>query len=237
MSRACLMNLPSRKPADADIVLLGNSHAQMYWPVWASILIDRGQTGLLVPVASCLPTVRANISRKCNDVARQNLTDIANLPRVRTVILGLTWWHEADDIVDPSGRKVDNRDNGALIEALDDLVDQLHRSGKEVVLIGPIARPGWDVPSIISRQLAFGHRGDRPTFFLKSEFMRRFEASIQHFESRGDIRFVRADQVQCRGDRCDYLLDGRSLFADSNHIAAAELWRFRTLFEASLPPP
>ena len=44
MSRACPMNLPSRNPADADVILLGNSHAQMYAPVWTSILAERGQT-------------------------------------------------------------------------------------------------------------------------------------------------------------------------------------------------
>jgi peptidoglycan/LPS O-acetylase OafA/YrhL len=234
MSRACLMNLPSRNPADADIVLLGNSHAQMYAPVWASILIDRGLTGLLIPVNSCLPTVQANYTRYCNDVARRNLTGLANLPRARTVIVGLTW-HQTDNLIDPSGLKVDNRDNAALVAALDDLIDQIHRIGKKVILIGPIAEPGWDVPSIISRQLAFGHPCDRPIFLLKSEFTQRFEASFRHFEARGDISFVRVDRVQCSEDRCFYLLDGRSLFADGNHIAAAELWRFRTLFEASLP--
>ncbi|TIQ82358.1 MAG: acyltransferase, partial [Mesorhizobium sp.] len=31
-SRACVLNLPTRNPADAKIVLLGNSHAQMYAP-------------------------------------------------------------------------------------------------------------------------------------------------------------------------------------------------------------
>jgi hypothetical protein len=234
-SRACVMNLPSRKPADADVILLGNSHAQMYEPVWASILASRGQTGLLVPVNGCLPTVQANVNRECIEIAAKNLAEIAALARARIVIVGLNWLHSADDLVDPSGRTVDNGDDRALANALDDLIDRLHRAGKQVVLIGPIAEPGWDIASILSRELAFGHPLNRPTFLATSDFERRFGPLIRHFEARSDIDFARPDRVQCPADRCYYVLDGHTLFSDSNHIATAELPRFSTVFGAALP--
>jgi peptidoglycan/LPS O-acetylase OafA/YrhL len=234
-SRACVLNLPSRKPTDADVVLLGNSHAQMYAPVWISILTDRGQTGFLVPVNGCLPTVQANITRECIDIAQANLKAIAALSRAHTVIIGLNWRHGKDDLVDPSGRTADNSDNRSFVMALDDLIDRLHSAGKQVVLIGPIAEPGWAVASTLSRQLAFGHQPDRPTFLPTSEFERRFGSAIRHFEARTDIGFARPDSVQCPANRCYYILDGRSLFADTTHFAAAELPRFRTIFMAALP--
>jgi peptidoglycan/LPS O-acetylase OafA/YrhL len=234
-SRACTMNLPSRKPADADVVLLGNSHAQMYAPVWMSILAARGETGLLVPVNGCLPTVQANISRECSEIAKANLSEISRLGRARIVIIGLTWAHEDGALVDPSGRALDNGDDRALIDALIDLFDRLHGAGKQVVLIGPLAEPGWNIASMLSRDLAFGHRLDRPTSVPTSEFMRRYGTAIRYFEARSDIFFARPDKVQCSADRCDYVIDGRSLFSDSNHIASAELPRYRKVFEAALP--
>jgi hypothetical protein len=234
-SRACLMNLPSHNPADADVVLLGNSHAQMYAPLWMSILADRGQTGLLVPVNGCLPTVQVNISKECIDIARENLKDISNLARAKVVIIGLNWSHTRDALVNPDGRTADNDDNRSLVNALDDLIDRLLHAGKQVVLIGPIAEPGWDIASTLSRQLAFRHQPDRPTFIPASEFEQHFGSSILHFEARNDMAFARPDRVQCPDDRCYYILDGRSLFSDSNHIAVAELQRFRTVFEAALP--
>lgn len=236
MSRACPMNLPSRNPTDADVVLLGNSHAQMYAPVWTSILAESGKTGLLVPANACLPTVKANINRECIDVAGRNLEEITNLVRAQTVILGLSWWHDADGLVDSSDRTVDNRDNRVLVDALDNLVDHLHRAGKQVVLIGPIAEPGWDIASTISRQIAFGQPAERPIFLPASDFTQRFGSAIRHFEARDDIGFARPDRVQCRAERCDYLIDGRSLFADGSHIAAAELQRYHSLFATILPP-
>jgi hypothetical protein len=234
-SRACVMNLPSRNPADADAILLGNSHAQMYAPLWTSILAAHGQAGLLVPVNGCLPTVQVNISRECMEVARANLAGISTLARARTVIIGLTWQQPPHELIDAVGRTADDTDNRALISALDDLIEDLHRAGKQVVLIGPIAEPGWNVASILSRQLAFGHRVDRPISVPAADFQRNFGPAIQHFDARGDIGFARPDKVQCPDDRCYYLLDGRSLFSDSNHIASAELHRFRAVFESALP--
>jgi hypothetical protein len=233
-SRACGMNLPTRNPEDADVVLLGNSHAQMYAPLWESILAGRGLTGLLVPLNACLPTVKVNISRGCQAAARQNLDAVSHLHRADTVIIGLTWGPEASALVDASGHVVNNYENAALVAGLDDLLDQLKRAGKRVVLIGPIAEPGWDVASVLSRELAFGHPVDHALFMPVSDFTRRFESAIEHFQARVDIGFARPDKVQCNAERCNYLIDGRSLFSDGSHIAAGELYRFRTMFQDAL---
>ena len=104
--------------------------------------------------------MKANINRECINVAQRNLIEVKKLAQAKTIIIGLTWWHKS--LVDYNNRTVDNSDNGILIEALDDLIEQLHRSDKRVVLIGPIAEPGWDIASTMSRQLAFGHPVDRP---------------------------------------------------------------------------
>jgi peptidoglycan/LPS O-acetylase OafA/YrhL len=234
-SRACVMNLASRNPADADVVLLGNSHAQMYAPIWTSILEQRGLNGLLVPANGCLPTVGVNISTDCLATARANLAQILGLSRAKTVIIGLTWDHGRDGLVDASGTSASNPNDQALVSALDGLMDTLIRGGKSIVLIGPIAEPGWDVASIMSRDLAFGRPVERPTFMAKASFMARFGSVIAHFQARRDIRFARPDRVQCPDDRCYYVIDGRSLFSDSNHLARDELQRFRAIFEDGLP--
>jgi peptidoglycan/LPS O-acetylase OafA/YrhL len=234
-SRACALNLASRRPTEAEVVLLGNSHAQMYAPVWASILAQRDEPGLLVPLNGCLPTPEVNISAACAHSAAANLQELSKFARARTVIIGLNWWHGPDDLLDSNGRTVDNRDDRSFVHALDDLIDRLHGMGKQIVLIGPIAEPGWSVASVLSRQIAFGHKADRPLFLPASEFEQRFGTLIRHFEARSDISFARADEVQCVDGRCYYVLDGRSLFSDGNHIATAELPRFRAIFDSALP--
>jgi hypothetical protein len=235
MSHACQMNLPSRDPADAQVVLLGNSHAQMFEPAWEAILAARGQTGLLVAVTSCLPTVSANITLQCQQAAALNLTAVIALQRAKTVIVGLTWDHPR--LVDGAGRPLADADGAALTAAVDDLIDRLHQANKDVVLIGPIAEPGYEVASVVSRQLAFGHKIDRPTYTAAAVFYGRFGYVIRHFDARTDIRFARPDSIQCTGSRCEYFLDGHALFSDTNHIAANEARQFKAVFAASLPVP
>ncbi len=236
-SRACLMNLPGRDAASADVILLGNSHAQMYAPLVAQVLADRHQGGLLVPANGCLPTVEVNITRGCIETARENLAEVAKLTHARWVILGLDWAHGPEGLVDAGGRTVDNGGDAALVAALDDLIGELARAGKRIVLIGPIAEPGWDVASTLSRQMAFGRPIDRALYLPEAEFLRRYGSAIRHFEARTDVRLARPDRVQCTAGRCDYLVEGRPLFADNGHLAQAELGRFRAMIEQSLPPP
>jgi hypothetical protein len=105
------------------------------------------------------------------------------------------------------------------------------------VLIGPLAEPGWDVASVLSRQLAFGRRPDRPTYLEVSDFAAHFGPTLAHFTGELGHAFARPDSVQCGDGVCRYLIGGRSLFADSTHLAEAELERFRPVFEQALPAP
>jgi peptidoglycan/LPS O-acetylase OafA/YrhL len=229
--RVCRLNLPGDADS-AQAVLLGNSHADMYAPAWDSIFVEHHVKALLFPTTSgCLPTVQSNYTTDCIVEARRYLAAVVALPHVRTVIVGLTWW--PTDLVDPRGRVLPNGDNRALIAAIDDLDRRIERSGKRVILIGPILRAAWDVPTTLGRELAYGFPIDRNLYLPQHEFMAVFAPAIRHFESEKDIVFVHAYEAQCQKGRCYYVLDGQSLYADNNHIAEQEVWRFRPLFEAA----
>lgn len=230
-SRACVLELPSRNPDDADIVLLGNSHAQMYAPVFRDIFRDLSLKGLLVPANGCLPTYDANINPECIELANRNIDSVAKLKRARIVILGTTW---DNDISNINGLQVPPQRTEAIVEGLDRTISRLIASGKKVILIGPISTPNWDVASITSRNLAFGKAVGRPLYGSIDSFNTEFSSAIAHFEHRKDIAFIRPDLVQCQDGKCSYIVDGRSLFADDNHFAAAELYRFQPIFESAI---
>ncbi|MFK8016551.1 MAG: acyltransferase family protein [Gammaproteobacteria bacterium] len=231
-SRACRLNLQSRDAQDANVILLGNSHAQMYAPAVKSVLGDRALKGLLVPLNGCLPTSTLNINAGCVGAAQRNLVEVLKLTDATVAVIGMDWAH--DELFDRDGQRVDNADNAALIGAVDQLVDALIESGKRVVLIGPIATPGWDLASVMSRELAYSREATRPLSVPLETFTARHGGAIAHFEQRPDVALVRADTVQCGAKSCDFLVDGRSLFADSNHIADAELVRYRPLIDRAL---
>lgn len=99
--------------------------------------------------------------------------------------------------------------------------------------MGPIARPDWDVASIISRELAFGWPIQQQTALPVEEFEDMFGAAISHFQNEHDITFVPVSKALCNAKSCGYVLDGRSVYADGNHVAENELWRFSPLFKAA----
>ncbi len=90
-SRACVLELPSRNPEDADVVVLGNSHAQMYAPVIQDVLRGLSLHGLLVPANGCLPTYNVNVDPQCLKLANRNIDAVVSLRRARVVIIGTTW--------------------------------------------------------------------------------------------------------------------------------------------------
>jgi peptidoglycan/LPS O-acetylase OafA/YrhL len=232
-SRGCVMSLPSRNPADATVALVGDSQAQMYAPIITSLLQADKRLGLLVPANGCLPTLDFNESSRCMAIAAKNLSAVESLPHLRIVILALTWTF-VQPMYTPSGIVPAGSESRYLTASLDRLIEELQHRGKTVVLVGPISVPQWDVASVVSRELAFGHKIVQPLSVPQDAFMALEGDTIAHFASRDDITFIRPDRIQCRRGRCDYFRDGVSLFADYNHIAQAALPFFRPSFEPAL---
>jgi peptidoglycan/LPS O-acetylase OafA/YrhL len=232
-SRACPMSLSSRNPEDATVALIGNSHAQMYAPLITDILQQNNRGGILVPLTGCLPLSDFNQSSYCMDLSAKDIHAIEGLPRIRVVILAMTW-----EFTGPMYTRMGQVPKGSelrfFIESLDRLILNFEQHGKTVVLIGPISPPGWEAVSVVARQLAFGHKVAEPLFLPESTFMNEQGGTIAHFASRDDIFFIRPDRIQCQLGRCEYFRNGASLFADSSHIAEAALPLFRPAFEPVL---
>jgi len=232
-SHACVLNLPSRRAADASLVLLGNSHAQMYAPLVADALRAHQINGLLVPVNSCLPTPDFNESIRCMGIARSNLDSILALPNLRTVVLAMTW-RFVPIMLTPSGSVPASSQPAAFLAALDSLIATLRSHGIHVVIIGPLAEPKWDVASDLSRALAFHRPVTQPLFTPLSDFLAENGAYISHISAQADVTFIRPDLVECQSARCDFLRDGRSIFSDNNHVAAGSLYLFAPEFNTGL---
>ncbi|MFG1240372.1 acyltransferase family protein [Xanthobacter autotrophicus DSM 597] len=228
-SRGCKLNLPSGDPAEAKVVLMGNSHALMYAPVVGSILKEKGLTGLLVMANRCIPSATINFNENCRRLAERYIEDVVRLP-AKVVVVSLNWSPETDGFVDQYGKLFAGTKEQALTAGVSDTIARLEKAGKVVVLVGPIAVPGWDVASVVSRSLAFGRPLEHPDHISVADFRNRYAGVFEHFGGDPSLTLVRPDKIQCDDAHCHYVRDGRSLFADSNHIAQAEL----PLFKAAL---
>jgi peptidoglycan/LPS O-acetylase OafA/YrhL len=233
-ARGCRMNLPSGDPKDADVAIIGNSHALMYAPMLADLLRERHLQGVLLHANRCLPSAVINVSAECAAQARDYIDAVSRLPRIGKVFIAFNWDSGETRFVDPSGDPVTLPREQALIAAVDDTIARLRQAGKEPVVVGPIAVPGWDVASVLGRKVAFGHPITERLYLPQAEFDHTMGSVIAAFAARRDLAVVRPDLVQCQAGRCDYVRGGLPLFGDVNHLSRSQLPRFAPTFARAL---
>ena len=232
-SRACMIGTSVRNPDAAVLALVGNSHAQMYTPVIADILRQDGEVGVLVPLDGCLPIPDYNETQLCMQQAARNLAAVESLPNVRVVVLAMSWQSDGP-MYTRTGPVPESQEPEIFREKLDGVIENLEQNGKAVVLVGPLAIPGYDAPSIVARQLAFNHPVTEPLFEPESSFLAQYRSTLSHYESRSDIVFIRPDRIECQDGKCDFFPGGISLFADSNHLSESSVFLFQSAFEPAL---
>lgn len=234
-SLACPINLPSHRAADADVILWGDSHAQMYAPALRRALGDR--TGLLVYSYGCAPVLGNAMTPACGDVQRANYATI-RASNARTVILAQSWQQYRDEATRYTGLTPSPAERYQYaIERLQALVAGLRQAGKQVIIVSPIPIPNYDVAGIGSRELLFYGRIKHPISVTHEEHlieMANVRAAIAELAHDPQVIPIWVDQMACRDGRCDYVQDGRSIFADHDHYTtgfAASLW---PLFQEAL---
>lgn len=231
----CPLNLPDRAPASATLVLWGDSHAQMYVPAVLPALEQAGTTGLLVPQNGCAPVGGSNRGPVCARIGRANLDAILALPKVKTVVLGLYWQNYLSGLTDQSGR-VDGR---TLFQELEATIASLRARGITVMLIGPTAVPGYDVASEWSRAMAFGREIDRPRALDRAAFDQQTPGVadfLRRMETAHGVIVIDMAERLCSAQSCPFIVDGRALHGDGNHLSADSARTLTPLFAAVLQP-
>ena len=147
-SRACIIEEGLKsKPT---IAIFGNSHAQMYAPLIAEVIKNKGYRGILIPMSGCLPTVKINRNVDCIDIANNTLSSILNDKDIKHVFLSMTWY--LDNYTSISGELFSTDE---LVGAIIDIINQLKISGKSVSVISPIAIPNFPIASELPRKFKF----------------------------------------------------------------------------------
>lgn len=232
---ACGLNLPSRNPADSEVVLLGNSHAQGYAPMVEPELEKRGLHGILVPAAGCLPVRSFNVSRECVFLSDKNLRGVANLHHVRIVIIAIGWHTIFYPMVDRSGRAIGRVPWSRMRAAMEDTIRGYRAAGWQVIVTGPIPVPGYNVASTVGREIAFHGEPRSPLSQPRSAFDSRFGPIEDWLRSRPmGVIPVYPSAKFCNEKRCSYLVDGQPAFADDNHLSRFSSESFRPLFARAI---
>lgn len=207
-----------------DIILIGNSHAQMYGYVFENFLKRENSNGLIVALNACLPTIKYNISKDCMEKAKKNLNSIIEEQKVKKVIIGLDWDHHT--LIDDNNMSIKNEENILLVSAIFDLIKIFEKNNIETILIGPISTPNFEFPSVVSRSLYFYNEKDFPNFNENlEEFETRFKNTFNFFDKNNYNKIIKPHLIQCKNKNCIFSIAGRSLFSDNTHLS-----KFGSLF-------
>lgn len=235
---ACPLNLPDGDLAKAEVVLWGDSHAQMYAPGLVAALGSRG--AVLVTANGCAPVAGDGADPTCGAIQRANFAQIVQLP-ARTVVLGQNWPQYRDEASARLGRTPlpAERYQDAL-RRLRTLVAALRAAGKQVVVIGPIALPGYNLASVGARDLAFHGAVRTPTEVARAAYLTEDAnvlAALDAMHRSGEAGVVRPDTLICNPRTCPFVVDGRTVFADHGHLTAISARRLAPLFARALAAP
>jgi len=231
---ACLLAAPGRDIASAEVVLFGNSHAQMYTAALEKVLARRGQTGVLLTRGGCFPVSDFNVNRECVAAIDDGIEAISRLPAT-TVIIGTTWPNAQSEFVDAAGREIGPVSSTRYLAAIQRTLDRLEGDGKRVVLMGPVPWPGYNVASVAARELAYKGRLETPLAQPRAVYDARFgaiEEWLDDVASRTTV--VRPSRLLCDLRTCSYELHGKLALYDQSHLSVSIMPEFEPLLAAAL---
>jgi hypothetical protein len=230
-SRACVLANGTR--SKDVVVVIGNSHAQMYAPLFIESGKKINIKIILVPLNACLPTTTVNISTACLKAANINLDAILGDDKIKKIFLAMTW--DEKKYVDSNGADA-NKD--AFIVSLNDLIDKIALSGKEVFLFSPIAIPKKDLANTLPRLIKFSHisydQALEQTSISKYNFDEQFYYINLDLKKHLGKNYIEVWRDLCDDKKCYFAKDNKMFFSDSSHLAEDKIIELRLTYKKVL---
>ena len=200
------------------LALIGNSHAQMYGYAFENIVNKLSLNGIILALDGCLPTISYNISKECIDKAAKNLSRIIGDKNISIILIALDWNHSF--LFDKFNNKIENNIDFILVQSLNELSLELNKYNKKVFIIGPISIPRYYFAFNLSRINFF--KNDKiilPTYNDKNDFDKRYQNIFNYLHDIKSITLIKPHEVQCSNLKCNFLINGKSIFSDDNHLS------------------
>jgi peptidoglycan/LPS O-acetylase OafA/YrhL len=201
-----------------EIVLLGNSHAQMYGYAFENIVQTLSVNGRILALDGCLPTTTYNISKECIDKAAINLSKIIEDKNITVVLIGMNWDHSF--LFDKYNNKIVKNVDLILVQSLHQLSLELNKYNKKIFVIGPISIPEYNFAFYLSRKDYFKNNQILlPDYNDKNNFEKRYQDIFNYLNNLQFVTLVKPHEVQCTNSKCNFLINGKSIFSDNNHLS------------------
>lgn len=233
-TRVCDINLQGGDLNSAQIVLWGDSHAQSYGPAFISAL--GGKRGMIAYVYGCPPVSADDACIGKQEAFFQNLLSMP----ADVVLLAHNWAGSAGPLQERDSYNLAQRQAGyqRAMQATAETARLLVADGKRVILITPLPRPGFNVPSIMSRELAFFgkyvHAQGMSLAQYHLEYRPVLDAMDALDKASPGISVLHVEDKICEGGFCRFVDDEGAVFADPGHLAEDYTATLGPLFKLAL---
>jgi hypothetical protein len=115
----------------------------------------------------------------------------------------------------------------AFIVSLNDLIDKITLSGKEVFVLSPIAIPKKDLASNLPRLIKFSHlsidQALEQTFISRYAYEKQFNSINLFLTKRLGDHYIEIWRDLCDTKKCYFAKDNKMFFSDATHLATNAL--------------
>ncbi len=239
-SESCLFG--RKKPGNYNTVLWGDSHADQLVPGLEKYAAEKRFSGRRITKSGCPPlfgAMRVEITgqerqdcRKFNDSVMDLVLNDAN---IKTVIIAARWTkytegqnrNNSEDFAYLTNEKFSapgkQNSRDVFSETLNDTVKMLVKSGKKVILIGPVPEPGYRVPDCLAKTKS-------PLFpNLTCKTLLRQDVDTDSQFSHEQLRRIKNEfprvkiylpaKAICSKDTCPVEINGAPLYRDKDHLS------------------
>lgn len=204
--------LIGKQDQDPNLLIFGDSHAQVL--VWSlhKTLEERGLSAIIVAKGGCppflpgVPTV-TNIEKDVCMLAQQKLLDIISSPnsQLAHIIIAARWQgYESKEFVGNNFRHQN------FETSLNNSLELLSAIGLKVSLLDSVPEPRVAAPEFVVREELHGRQ---VTTFQSNGH------SIKHYVVAKDIDLINLDKIFCKELACPFFANSEILFFDSNHLS------------------
>lgn len=235
----CEIGVLSRETAENNILLWGDSHAGAVSPGLDTIAAEFGLGGSVAFKAACAPLL--DVVRV--DMGQDHACDVFNSSIIKmlrdrddypVVVLAARWALVAEGTGAPGERRdpiilrrsgdFDSRggiaENFAVFEeALLRTVDEIRKTGRQVIILASVPEIGWNVPQILGNaKLMSTGLPDGPSLRDVKRRNIRVDRVIHRAAEAPGVRAIDLAPGFCAPD-CVVQAEGRPLYSDDDHLS------------------
>lgn len=210
---SCLLGDTAVRP---DVAVWGDSHSRELAHALGRELGPAHRSLAQYTSSGCPPFLGTAIRRQPDCVADNDriAARIAATPSIETVVLVAYYGRHA------------YLGEARIAAALERSATLLRRAGKRVIVMGPLPKPPYDVPSGLARRDRNG-RSDLPTAQSEAAYRRAsapMRAALERIADGDRVIVADPGAAMCADGRCPYVVGTTPLYMDDNHpsVAGAE---------------